>query len=300
MPWRRSPRKAFANPTCHLEPAAANPPAAGFRMPVLSPAESPLAESPSVTNSLLHLQDIRLAFGRLNVLKGVSFDIYPGEIVALVGDNGAGKSSLIKVITGVHKPTSGEIIFKGEKITLSSVARSRALGIETVYQERALADQQELWRNVFVGRELTKALGFLDIKRQKEETRRLLRDYMGFTSEVINVDSEVRGLSGGEKQGVAIARALYFNAELIILDEPTTGLALSEQRKVLDFIRNIRDKGKSAIFIDHNIFHVHDVADRFIILDKGQVAAQFTKAEISRDQLIDMMVELHQKGAIAS
>ena len=168
-----------------------------------------------MTNSLLHLQDIRLAFGRLNVLKGVSFDIYPGEIVALVGDNGAGKSSLIKVITGVHKPTSGEIIFKGEKITLSSVARSRALGIETVYQERALADQQELWRNVFVGRELTKTLGFLDIKRQKEETRRLLRDYMGFTSEVINVDSEVRGLSGGEKQGVAIARALYFNAELI-------------------------------------------------------------------------------------
>jgi len=253
-----------------------------------------------VTDPLLQLNGIKLAFGRLNVLKGVSFEIYPGEIVALVGDNGAGKSSLIKVITGVHHPSAGEILFKGQKITLTSVKRSRELGIETVYQERALADQQELWRNVFVGRELTTGLGFLDIKRQKEETRRLLRDYMGFTSEVINVDSEVRGLSGGEKQGVAIARALYFNAELIILDEPTTGLALSEQRKVLDFIRNIRDKGKSAIFIDHNIFHVHDVADRFIILDKGQVAAQFTKAEISRDQLIDMMVELHQKGAIAS
>jgi len=257
-------------------------------------------ESKTVTDPLLQLNGIKLAFGRLNVLKGVSFEIFPGEIVALVGDNGAGKSSLIKVITGVHKPTAGEIQFKGQRITLSSVKRSRELGIETVYQERALADQQELWRNVFVGRELTTGAGFLDIKKQKEETRRLLRDYMGFTSEVINVDSEVKGLSGGEKQGVAIARALYFNAELIILDEPTTGLALSEQRKVLNFIRNIRDKGKSAIFIDHNIFHVHDVADRFIILDKGQVAAQFTKAEISRDQLIDMMVELHQKGAIAS
>jgi simple sugar transport system ATP-binding protein len=122
---------------------------------------------------------------------------------------------------------------------------------------------------------------------------------MGFTSEVIDVDSEVKGLSGGEKQGVAIARALYFNAELIILDEPTTGLALSEQRKVLKFIRNIRDKGKAAIFIDHNIFHVHDVADRFVILDKGEVAARFTKQEISRDALIDKMVELHEKGTIA-
>jgi simple sugar transport system ATP-binding protein len=252
-----------------------------------------------VTQALLELHDIRLSFGRLAVLKGVSFEVYPGEIVALVGDNGAGKSSLIKVVTGVHRPTSGEILFKGKPITLTSVKKSREMGIETVYQERALADQQELWRNVFVGREQTTLAGFLDIKRQKEETRRLLRDHMGFTSDVINVDSEVKSLSGGEKQGVAIARALYFNAELIILDEPTTGLALSEQRKVLKFIRNIRDKGKAAIFIDHNIFHVHDVADRFVVLDKGEVAAQFTKAEISRDDLIDKMVELHEKGAIA-
>jgi simple sugar transport system ATP-binding protein len=252
-----------------------------------------------MTQALLELHDIRLSFGRLAVLKGVSFDVHPGEIVALVGDNGAGKSSLIKVVTGVHRPTSGEILFKGKPITFTSVKGSREMGIETVYQERALADQQELWRNVFVGREQTTFAGFLDIKREKEETRRLLRDYLGFTSDVINVDSEVKGLSGGEKQGVAIARALYFNAELIILDEPTTGLALSEQRKVLNFIRNIRDKGKTAIFIDHNIFHVHDVADRFVILDKGEVAAQFAKHEISRDELIDKMVELHEKGAIA-
>ncbi len=252
-----------------------------------------------MTQALLELHDIRLSFGRLAVLKGVSFDVHPGEIVALVGDNGAGKSSLIKVVTGVHRPTSGEILFKGKPITFTSVKGSREMGIETVYQERALADQQELWRNVFVGREQTTLAGFLDISHQKRETRRLLRDHMGFTSDVINVDSEVKGLSGGEKQGVAIARALYFNAELIILDEPTTGLALSEQRKVLNFIRNIRDKGKTAIFIDHNIFHVHDVADRFIILDKGEVAAQFAKHEISRDGLIDKMVELHEKGAIA-
>jgi simple sugar transport system ATP-binding protein len=253
-----------------------------------------------VTQALLELRDIHLAFGRLKVLKGVSFAVRPGEIVALVGDNGAGKSSLIKVITGVHRPSAGEILFKGEPITFTSVRKARERGIETVYQERALADQQELWRNVFVGRELRRFGGFLDVRRQKEETRRLLRDHMGFTSEAISVDSEVRKLSGGEKQGVAIARALYFNAELIILDEPTTGLALAEQRKVLSFIRNIRDKGKSAIFIDHNIFHVHEIADRFVILDKGLVAAQFAKQDISRDELIDKMVELHQKGAIAA
>ncbi len=247
---------------------------------------------------LLELRDVSLSFGRVHVLKGVSFDVFPGEIVALVGDNGAGKSSLIKVVTGVHRRTGGEITFRGRPIAVTSVRESREMGIETVYQERALADQQELWRNVFVGRELTTVAGFLDIPRQKEETRRLLREYMGFTSEAIDIDTEVKSLSGGEKQGVAIARALYFNAELIILDEPTSGLAVSEQRKVLSFIRGIRDKGKTAIFIDHNIFHVHDVADRFVILDKGRVAAQFAKHEITRDELIDMMVELHNKGAI--
>jgi len=247
---------------------------------------------------LLELREIDLSFGRLQVLKRISLSIAPGEIVALVGDNGAGKSSLVKVITGVHRPSRGEIRFKGESITLSSVKRSRELGIETVYQERALADQQELWRNVFCGRELTYFGGFLDVKRQKEETRKLLREYLGFTSETISVDSEVSVLSGGEKQGVAIARALYFNAELIMLDEPTTGLALSEQRKVLEFIRGIRRKGRSAIFIDHNVFHVYDIADRFVVLDKGAVAASFTREQITRDELIDKMVELHEKGAI--
>jgi len=251
-----------------------------------------------MSSPLLELRDIDLWFGRLNVLKRVSLSIYPGEIVALVGDNGAGKSSLIKVITGVHRPSHGQIRFKGESITLHSVKRSRELGIETVYQERALADQQELWRNVFCGRELTYFGGFLDVRRQKEETRKLLREYLGFTSEAISVDSEVNVLSGGEKQGVAIARALYFNAELIMLDEPTTGLALSEQRKVLAFVREIPRQGRAAIFIDHNIFHVYDVADRFIILDKGAVAASFTREQITRDELIDKMVQLHERGAI--
>ena len=247
---------------------------------------------------LLVMKGIKKSFGKMNVLRGIDLEVGYGEIVALVGDNGAGKSTLIKIITGVHRPNGGEITYKGKKITLHSVRESRQLGIETVYQERALADLQEMWRNVFAGRELTNALGFMDVKAQRRETDRLLREHMGFTSSAISVNSPVKSLSGGEKQGVAIGRALYFNADLIILDEPTMGLALKETDRVLNFVRNIRDQGKSAIFIDHNIFHVYDVADRFVILDRGLVAGQFSKAEITQDELIANMVHLHHTGTL--
>ncbi|MBT8366068.1 MAG: ATP-binding cassette domain-containing protein, partial [Deltaproteobacteria bacterium] len=191
--------------------------------------------------ALLSMSNISKSFGEVAVLTHVDFAVGTNEIVGLVGDNGAGKSTLIKIITGVHPPTAGEIYFKGEKITRHSVKRSRELGIETVYQERALADQQALWRNVFAGRELTHKFGFLKVKQQKAETDQLIREHMGFTSKAIATDSMVLSLSGGEKQGVAIGRALYFEADLIILDEPTMGLSLSETRKVLDFVRNIKE-----------------------------------------------------------
>ena len=247
---------------------------------------------------LLSLKGIRKSFGLAEVLRGIDMTIDPGEIVALVGDNGAGKSTLIKIITGVHRPTDGEIYFKGEQITLHSVADSRERGIETVYQERALADQQSLWRNVFAGREITGPFGLLDVRRQRAETERLLRDHMGFTSSAINIDAEVKMLSGGERQGIAIARALYFNAELIILDEPTMGLSLKEAERVVEFVKGIKHKGKSAIFIDHNIFHVYDVADRFVILDRGRVAGRFLKSELSQEELVRMMIQLHHTGTL--
>ncbi|MEE8272288.1 MAG: ATP-binding cassette domain-containing protein [Alphaproteobacteria bacterium] len=249
-------------------------------------------------STLLSLRGVSKSFGKIEALRGVDLDIRSGEIVALVGDNGAGKSTLIKIITGVHRPTTGEIFFKGRRITIHSVRRSRELGIETVYQERALADQQSLWRNIFAGREIAGVLGFMDLKQQRRETERLLREHMGFTSAAIDVDSEVMTLSGGEKQGIAIARALHFDAELIILDEPTMGLSLKETERVLDFVRAITRQGKSAIFIDHNIFHVYDVADRFAILDRGRLVAQFDKSALSRDALIQKMVQLHDQGTL--
>ena len=250
------------------------------------------------TAPLLQLKGIQKSFGRVQVLKDINMQIDYGEIVALIGDNGAGKSTLIKIVTGVHRPSAGEIYFKGEPITPRDVRASRALGIEAVYQERALADQQELWRNIFAGHERTTFLGFLDVKAQKRETDRLMRSSMGLTSHAITADSEVRALSGGERQGVAIARALYFDADLIILDEPTMGLSITETERVLNFTRSIRGQGKSAIFIDHNIFHIYDVADRFIILDRARIVNRFQKSEVTREKLVETMVELHDAGPV--
>ena len=245
---------------------------------------------------LLQLKSVQKSFGHVQVLRDIDLEIGYGEIVALIGDNGAGKSTLIKLITGVYAPSAGEIYFKGELVKRRDVRASRALGIECVYQERALAEQQELWRNVFAGHERTTFLGFLDLKGQKQEAEKLMRSRMGLTSRAITVDSEVGGLSGGERQGVAIARALYFDADLIILDEPTMGLSITETERVLNFVRSIREQGKSAIFIDHNIFHVYDVADRFIILDRGRIAERFQKSEVTREKLVETMVALHDAG----
>ena len=251
-----------------------------------------------MAEELLKLQNIYKNFGNVKVLKDINIKINKGEVVALIGDNGAGKSTLIKVITGVHSPNSGKVFFKDQEVQIKSVAQSRQMGIEAVYQERALCDQQELFRNIFAGREITNALGFLDIKKQRKEAEKILRDYIGFTSKAITVDSPVMGLSGGEKQGVAFGRSLYFNSELIVLDEPTMGLSIQETEKVLNFVKGLKDKNKSAIFIDHNIIHVYGAADRFIILDRGEIVGEFTKDDISRDELVQKLIQLHESGKI--
>ena len=251
-------------------------------------------------DKLLRLEYIYKSFGRINVLDDINFQIDKQEIVALVGDNGAGKSTIIKIITGVHRPTSGTIYYKGKDITKNhSVKRSRRIGIETVYQERALADLQTMWRNMFAGRELTDRFGFIKIRKQRQETERMLRTHIGFTSKALTVDSEVATLSGGEKQGIAIGRALYFNADLIILDEPTMGLSLTETKRLLDFVVDIKAKGKSVIFISHNIYHVYSVSDRFIILDRGKIAGEYVKKDITHAELENKMVLLHKTGQIS-
>lgn len=247
---------------------------------------------------ILEMRNISKSFGEVQSLSNVDFRVGENEIVGLLGDNGAGKSTLIKIITGYYRPDSGEIFFRGRKVENLTVPKARALGVETVYQERALADLQTLWRNIFLGRELSNRLGVLDIKKMKDETYRLMVEKMGYTSAAVNPDAVIKTFSGGEKQGVAITRALYFHADLIILDEPTMGLSLQETRKLLDFVRDIKAAGKSAIFIDHNVFHVYSVADRVVVLDRGRVAGEFQTADITLDDLMEKMYRVAQTGSL--
>jgi simple sugar transport system ATP-binding protein len=248
---------------------------------------------------LLQLKHVSKTFGEVAAVRDINFEVGMGEIVGLLGDNGAGKSTLVKIITGYHQPDpGGEIYWEGEKVEDLSVARARDLGIEVVYQERALADQQSLWRNIFMGRELSSRWGVLDIDKMRDETNKLMQTAMGFTSAAVTSESVVKTFSGGERQGVAITRALYFEAELIILDEPTMGLSLSETKKCLDFVAGIKSASKSAIFIDHNIFHVYPVADRIVVLDRGRIAGQFMKGELTLDQLIERLQLVAQTGSL--
>ena len=245
----------------------------------------------------LELRNVSKSFGEVEALRDVNFKLGRNEVVGLLGDNGAGKSTLIKILTGYHKPTAGELLFDGEAVQDLTVPKARALGVETVYQERALAELQTLWRNIFLGRELSTKLGFLKVNDMKQETHRLMVQSMGFTSLAVNPESVIRTFSGGEKQGVAITRALYFDADIIILDEPTMGLSLKETRRLLDFVRSIKVAGKSAVFIDHNVFHVYAVADRVVVLDRGTVAGEFETADITLDDLMDKMYQIAETGS---
>src|SRR5208282_3304391 len=163
---------------------------------------------------------------------------------------------------------------------------------------RALSEKQPIWRNMFMGREPTNRFGLIDVERMKAECARLMSEHMGFTSAAVHPDNVVATMSGGEKQGVAITRALYFDARLVILDEPTMGLSLSETRKTLEFVDGIKKAGKSAIFIDHNIFHVYPVVDRLYVLDRGRVAGVYDRSEITIDELIDRLYRVARSGSM--
>jgi len=241
---------------------------------------------------LIELRDVAKSYGRVFAVGGVNFHVDRGEVVGLLGDNGAGKSTLIKMLAGAIKPTSGQILVRGVAQLNWNASRSRDAGIETVFQDRALCVQQTIVRNIFMGRELTSWFGVLDPGRERREAERLMRE-IGFTSKVFTPDSVVGQLSGGERQGVALARAIYNKADLIVMDEPTTALSLTETEKVFRFVRTVRAGGRSVLFIGHNIHHVYDIADRFVVMDRGRVALQATKVEVgSPERLIDFMEKL--------
>lgn len=240
--------------------------------------------------ALLELKNIKKFFGKVHALDGVNLEVKQPEVLALLGDNGAGKSTLAKIISGVYVPSSGEIYFDGKLVTKWDVQSARSKGVETVYQDRALAEQQSIASNIFMGRELSGSMsvGFINLKKQYEEAANLMRE-IGLTSQAFNAKTPLLTLSGGELQGVAIARALYFKARLVILDEPVTSLSLSECEKVYNFIDKVKKEGLSCILICHNIYQAYDAADRFVVLDRGRDVLNAEKKDISAQGLIDSM-----------
>jgi simple sugar transport system ATP-binding protein len=259
--------------------------------PLRPPQVSPSDNSPEHGVPVIELRDVSRSFGSMRALHNVNFRVFEGEIVGLLGDNGAGKSTLIKTLAGVVSPDSGDIHVRGQKMTSWTPHMARRRKIETVYQDKALAEQQTIARNIFAGRELTNRLGFLRLRDERAEAERLMRS-IGFTSKVFSPDSIIRKLSGGERQGVAIARALYFKADLIILDEPTAALSLTETEKVLGFIRQIKREGSAAVFVSHNIYHVCAVVDRLVLMDRGRVMREVRNDETSAEEIMKELNDL--------
>jgi simple sugar transport system ATP-binding protein len=245
----------------------------------------------------VRMENVHMAFGNVVALRNINLEVGANEIVGLIGDNGAGKSTLIKIITGVLRPTSGRLYLRDQLIDPErySVRRAHDLRIEAVHQEKSLADKQPLWRNLFVGRQITNRLGFIDVRREKALASELLLEQIGFRGAGIDADSTVGDLSGGERQGIAIGRAMYFDADLIILDEPTVALALKEVQKVLDFVRRIKASGRACIYIEHNLAHVHELADRLIVLDRGEIVSVLRKGELTLGGLTRHLLELQEE-----
>jgi simple sugar transport system ATP-binding protein len=246
---------------------------------------------------IVRLENVQKHFGAIHALKDINLSIGRNEIVGLIGDNGAGKSTLIKTLTGVLKPSAGRIYIRDREINLDdySVGMAHELAIQTVYQDKSLGEKQPLWRNFFVGRQITNRWGFIDIKREKEIANDILKRAIGFRGKGITVDSNVKQLSGGERQGIAIGRAMHFKADLIVLDEPTVALAVKEVRKVLDFVRRIKEQGHACIYIEHNLAHVHQVADRLVVLDRGEIVTEMRPQDKTVSELTEYLIELQHR-----
>jgi len=236
---------------------------------------------------LAEMRNIHKWYGKVHAVDGVSLTVNKGEILGLLGDNGAGKTSLIKVLSGYHCPDDGEVFIEGKKVRINSPAEASALGIETVYQEQALVDLMSVARNFCMGREPVKWGGFLD-KQKMNECMIPLRA-MGLS--IKSPDILVKSLSGGEKQGAAIARAMHFKAKLVILDEPTRALAVKEVSKTLDFVERLKEANIGVIFITHTLHHVHSIADRFAVMDKGKIVKEIKRDEVSLDELTEVLME---------
>ena len=240
---------------------------------------------------LLEVKNLTKRFGGLVAVNNVSMEIKEGEVVGLLGDNGAGKSTLIKMVSGVFQPDEGKIFFMGKEVMINSPMKAISIGIETLYQDLALAENLNAYSNIFLGREkLKKVLKFVNVldndymlKESKEVLERL-------KIEIPSLKNRIRVLSGGQRQAVAIARSIYWNAKLLIMDEPTAALGVSEQKKVLDLVKLLRSQGIGIIIISHQLYDVFSVADRLVIMRRGEKVGERNIKETNPDEVVSLIV----------
>ena len=239
---------------------------------------------------VLTVNNVSKRFGGVHALNDVSLELFAGEVLALAGDNGAGKSTLIKIISGVHRPDEGSLWYNGAEAHFENPQQARAHGIETIYQDLALADNLDVGANVFLGREPVRHLlgfPFLDRKRMRTEAAEALRP---LDIRIHRFDLPLRALSGGQRQAVAIGRAVHWKAKVLIMDEPTAALGVPEQRKVIALIKGLKQSGVGVIFISHNLVDIFAVSDRIVVLRRGIKAGERNMTETTPDEIVRLMV----------
>ena len=249
-------------------------------------AESERAQVGVPSGALLSLRNIDKSFGAIQVLRGVNLDAYPGQVTALVGDNGAGKSTLIKGIAGIHAFDAGQYVFAGQPVSVHNPKQANALGIEVVYQDLALCDNLDIVHNMFLGREVTRN-GLLDEATMESRAGETLKSLSVRT--VKSLRQVVASLSGGQRQTVAIARAVLWNSRLVILDEPTAALGVAQTEQVLQLVRRLADNGLAVVLISHNMVDVLQVADNIAVLYLGQLVAQVPRQSVTQTQIVELI-----------
>jgi len=236
---------------------------------------------------LVELKDISIAFGGIKAVDRVSVDLYPGEVVGLLGHNGAGKSTLIKCLSGAYKADSGDVYINGEKVVINNPRDARGHNIETIYQTLALADNLDAASNLFLGREIVGPGGFLDDSKMEAETRKIMgRLNPNFTK----FAEPVSALSGGQRQSVAIARAVYFDAKILIMDEPTAALGPQESEMVAELIQELKKQGLGIFLIEHDIHNVMKLCDRASVMKNGQLVGTERVADVTEDGILSMII----------
>ena len=242
-------------------------------------------------DALIRCEALEKWYGGVHALKGVDFHAERAEVVGLVGDNGAGKSTLIKLLSGAHQPDGGRIFIEGREVRLASPGVAMSLGIETIYQSAAMVPQMTVARNIFIGREpLRFSIGGIGLMDRRKMAEQAISSMTNVDLRARSPDTTVEELSGGQRQGVAIARAMFFKSKVLILDEPTNHLSVKETNKVLDHVASLRDQGITSIFISHNLHHIHPIADRIVAMARGEKIADLRKADTSIEELTDLIV----------